>query len=90
VLLGHPAVEEAAVVGKPDPLVGQSIKAFVMLKDGVAPTDTLAAELRSFVRREVGPVAVPDDVEFVAALPKTRSGKVVRSLLKDREAGGAA
>ncbi len=90
VLLGHPAVEEAAVVGKPDPLVGQSIKAFVMLKDGVAPTDALAAELRSFVRREVGPVAVPDDVEFVDALPKTRSGKVVRSLLKDREAGGAA
>ncbi|MCL5677553.1 MAG: AMP-binding protein, partial [Firmicutes bacterium] len=87
-LLSHSAVQEAAVIGKPDPLTGQSIKAFVILKVGAVPTPALAEELKDHVRREVGPVAAPDEVEFADDLPKTRSGKVMRRLLKDREDEG--
>lgn len=88
-LLAHPLVQEVAVIGKPDPLTGQRIKAFVTLKEGVVPGESLVDELKRFVREQVGSMADPDEIEFTSELPKTRSGKVSRSLLKEREKGGA-
>ncbi len=86
-LVSHPAVAEAAVIGKPDPITGERIKAFVILKAGNEPSDQLAAALRQHVRQEMGPIAVPDELEFVPRLPKTRSGKIMRRLLKAQELG---
>ncbi len=85
--VAHPAVAEAAVIGKPHEVKGESIKAFVILKVGQQPTDELKAELKSQVRRFIGPIATPDEIEFVASLPKTRSGKIMRRVLKARELG---
>ena len=81
-LLTHPAAAEAGVTGSPDELRGEVICAFVVLKDGCEPAPGLAGELVAAVRRELGPVAVVGDVRIVRALPKTRSGKIMRRVLK--------
>ncbi|MGI8533687.1 MAG: acetate--CoA ligase [Candidatus Limnocylindrales bacterium] len=81
-LLKHPAVAEAGVTGQPDELRGETIAAFVVLRQGHAPSATLREELLATARRELGPVAVIGRLEFVANLPKTRSGKIMRRVLK--------
>jgi acetyl-CoA synthetase len=81
-LVSHPAVAEAAVVGAPHALKGQGIYAFVTLKQGVAATDALRAELVSHVRTVIGPIATPDWLQWAPALPKTRSGKIMRRILR--------
>ncbi len=86
-LVSHPGVAEAAVVGRPDELKGQAIVCFVTLKGGVIATAELKTELRNHVGKEIGPVAKPDDIRFADALPKTRSGKIMRRLLKQVAAG---
>ena len=82
-LVDHPAVAEAAVVGRSDELKGQAIAAFVLLKESVRPTETLRHELRNHVATKIGAIARPDDVLYAADLPKTRSGKIMRRLLRD-------
>jgi acetyl-CoA synthetase len=86
-LVSNPMVAEAAVVGRPDDLKGQVLVAFVTLKTGVHPTPAIREELRAHVAREIGPVAKPDDIRFAEALPKTRSGKIMRRLLKQIAVG---
>jgi acetyl-CoA synthetase len=86
-LVSHRKVAEAAVVGRPDELKGQALVAFVTLKGGVANDGNLREELRQHVAKEIGPVAKPDDIRFAEALPKTRSGKIMRRLLKQIAAG---
>lgn len=81
-LVSHPAVAEAAAIGRADELKGQAIAAFVTVKDS-APGDELRAELKAHVRKEIGALAVPDEIRFTGALPKTRSGKIMRRLLRD-------
>jgi acetyl-CoA synthetase len=87
-LVSHRKVAEAAVVGRPDELKGQALVAFVTLKSGVTNDGNLREELRQHVAKEIGPVAKPDDIRFAEALPKTRSGKIMRRLLKQIAAGG--
>jgi acetyl-CoA synthetase len=87
-LVAHPMVVEAAVVGRPDEIKGQAISAFVTLQAGRQPSDDLKAELRNWVGREIGSLAKPDDIRFTDALPKTRSGKIMRRLLRELAAGG--
>jgi len=86
-LVSHPKVAEAAVVGKPDELRGQAIAAFVTLESGQKPTEELKQELRAHVVKEIGALARPDDIRFTDALPKTRSGKIMRRLLRDIASG---
>jgi acetyl-CoA synthetase len=86
-LVSHPLVAEAAVVGKPDDLRGQAIAAFVTLEAGQAPSEQLRQELRAHVVKEIGALARPDDIRFTDSLPKTRSGKIMRRLLRDVAAG---
>ncbi|MBX9628035.1 MAG: acetate--CoA ligase [Gemmataceae bacterium] len=86
-LVHHPKVAEAAVVGRPDDLKGEAICCFVTLKQGVAASDELKAELKAHVAKDIGALARPDDVRFTDALPKTRSGKIMRRLLRDIAAG---
>jgi acetyl-CoA synthetase len=81
-LVLNPAVAEAAVVGMPHEVKGQGIYAYVTLKAGVAATPDLAAELRAWVRKEIGPIATPDSLQFAPGLPKTRSGKIMRRILR--------
>src|SRR5690606_20212641 len=76
-------VAEAAVVGKSDPTTGQAIAAFVILRGGVEPTEDLVEELRNHVGSKIGPIAKPKTILFTEDLPKTRSGKIMRRLLKD-------
>jgi len=76
-------VAEAAVVGRPDDLKGQAISAFVSLESGYQPSEELKDELRKWVSKEIGSLARPDDIRFTEALPKTRSGKIMRRLLRD-------
>ncbi len=82
-LVAHPKVAEAAVVGRPDDLKGQAIAAFVSLEEGNEPTDALKQELRQWVAKEIGSLARPDDLRFTQQLPKTRSGKIMRRLLRE-------
>jgi acetyl-CoA synthetase len=86
-LVSHQKVAEAAVVGRPDAMKGQALVAFVTVKGGVHADGALREELRQHVAREIGPVAKPDDIRFAEALPKTRSGKIMRRLLKQIAAG---
>ncbi len=86
-LVSHPAVAEAAVVGRPDALKGQAIAAFVTLESGQRPSEELRAALKAHVAQEIGAFARPDDIRFTDALPKTRSGKIMRRLLRDIAAG---
>jgi acetyl-CoA synthetase len=81
-LVGNRNVAEAAVVGFPHDIKGQGIYAFVTLKSGVAPSDALTAELKQFVGHEIGPIARPDVIQFAPGLPKTRSGKIMRRILR--------
>jgi len=82
-LVAHPKVAEAAVVGRPDDLKGQAISAFVTLESGNEPTDALKDELKKWVSKEIGSLARPDDIRFTEMLPKTRSGKIMRRLLRE-------
>jgi acetyl-CoA synthetase len=86
-LVSHPQVAEAAAVGRPDELKGQGVVVFVTLKGGVRPTRTLKEELRGHVGQHIGAIAKPDEVRFAEALPKTRSGKIMRRLLKEIASG---
>ena len=88
-LVDHPAVAESAVVGKYHEIKGQSIAAFVTLKDGLDGTDGLLADLRDHVGHKIGAIAKPEMVVFTADLPKTRSGKIMRRLLRDIAEGRA-
>jgi len=87
-LVSHEAVAEAAVVGRPDDLKGQAIAAFVTLEGGRTGNDELKAELRNHVAKEIGALAKPDDIRFTDALPKTRSGKIMRRLLRELASNG--
>jgi acetyl-CoA synthetase len=82
-LVAHAKVAEAAVVGRPHDLKGQAISAFVTLEQGHEPTPELKHELRQWVAKEIGALARPDDVRFTQLLPKTRSGKIMRRLLRE-------
>jgi acetyl-CoA synthetase len=81
-------VAEAAVVARPDEIKGQAIAAFVTLESGQQPSDTLKSELRQWVAKEIGALARPDDIRFADALPKTRSGKIMRRLLREIATSG--
>ncbi len=81
-LVAHPKVAEAAVVGFPHELKGQGIYAYVTLKLGEEPTQELRTELVAWVRKEIGPIASPDAIQWAPALPKTRSGKIMRRILR--------
>jgi acetyl-CoA synthetase len=87
-LVAHPAVAEAAVVGKPDEVKGQGISAFVTLESGNQSSEALKDELKKWVVKEIGALARPDDIRFSDALPKTRSGKIMRRLLREIASGG--
>ncbi|MCD6173563.1 MAG: acetate--CoA ligase [Sulfurimonas sp.] len=86
-LMEHPAVAEAGVIGKPDEMIGQLVKAFISLKAGYEPSDELKRELIGFGRKKLGVAVAPKEIEFQDNLPKTRSGKIMRRLLKAREMG---
>jgi acetyl-CoA synthetase len=86
-LVAHEAVAEAAVVGAPHPVKGQTIYSYVSLKAGIVGTDELAKELRAYVRKEIGPIATPEFIQFSDGLPKTRSGKIMRRILRKIAAG---
>jgi acetyl-CoA synthetase len=86
-LVSHPNVAESAVVGRPDDLKGQAIVAFVTLESGCRPTEELREELRNHVVKEIGAIARPDEIRFTDSLPKTRSGKIMRRLLREIAAG---
>ncbi len=87
-LVSHPAVAEAAVVGRPDELKGQALVCFVSLKNSFTASPEIKEQLRAHVAKEIGSLARPDDVRFAAGLPKTRSGKIMRRILKEIAAGG--
>ncbi|MDY6984895.1 MAG: acetate--CoA ligase [Candidatus Thermoplasmatota archaeon] len=89
-IASHPEVTEAAVIPKPDELKGNVIKAFVTLKQGVEPSNELKQEIIEHVAHELGSIAKPSEIEFVESLPKTRSGKIMRRLLRAKEAGTEA
>ena len=86
-LMEHPAVAEAGVIGKPDPMAGEIVKAFVTVRPGVEETEATRKELLGFARKRLGAAVAPKEIDFRANLPKTRSGKIMRRLLKARELG---
>jgi acetyl-CoA synthetase len=81
-LVEHPAVAEAGVIGKPDPVRGEIIKAFISLRDGYEPTEELKQEIQTFVKEGLAAHAAPREIDFRDKLPKTRSGKIMRRVLK--------
>ena len=87
ILMEHRAVAEAGVIGKPDPVAMEVVKAFVSLKAGFEPSEELRRELLAFARTRLGAVVAPKEIAFHPNLPKTRSGKIMRRLLKARELG---
>lgn len=87
VILEHPAVAEAGVIGKPDPVAGELVKAFVALKPAFTPDETLRLELLGFARKRLGAAVAPKEIAFIESIPKTRSGKIMRRLLRARELG---
>jgi acetyl-CoA synthetase len=87
VLLAHPAVAEAAAVGKPDPVAHEIVKAFVSLKRGVEPSEDLTRDILGWARKRLGAAVAPKEIAVLASLPKTRSGKIMRRLLRAREQG---
>jgi acetyl-CoA synthetase len=87
VLIEHPAIAEAGVIGKPDKLAMEVVKAFVSLKTGYELSDELRHDIQRFVRKRLSSAAAPREIEFVSSLPKTRSGKIMRRLLKAKELG---
>jgi acetyl-CoA synthetase len=88
-LVDHPAVAEAAVVGKTHEIKGQAVAAFVTVKEGIKATPDLMSELKQHVAHKIGAIARPDQILFAADLPKTRSGKIMRRLLRDIAEGKA-
>lgn len=86
-LMEHPAVAEAGVIGKPDPTIGEIVKAFVALKPGHEGSDELRLELIGFARKKLGAAIAPKEIDFCVQIPRTRSGKIMRRLLKARELG---
>jgi acetyl-CoA synthetase len=86
-LLEHPAVAESAAVGKPDPVNMEVVKAFIALKPGYEPSGDVELSIMNFIRKKLSPLAMPQEIEFVPSLPKTRSGKIMRRLLRAKEWG---
>jgi acetyl-CoA synthetase len=86
-LVSHPDVSEAAAIGLPHDLKGNAIHSYVILREGLEGSDSLAEELRNHVGHEMGPIAKPETISFLDSLPKTRSGKIMRRLLKARALG---
>lgn len=86
-LMEHPAVAEAGVIGKPNPLIGELVKAFISLKPGFEPNEDLRMDILGFSRKKLGSAVAPKEIEFIDNLPKTKSGKIMRRLLKARELG---
>jgi acetyl-CoA synthetase len=86
-LMEHDAVAEAGAIGVPDPVAGQVVKAFVQLRRGVEPSEELRLDILGFARKRLGPAVAPREIAFADSLPKTRSGKILRRLLRARELG---
>ena len=86
-VISHPAIAEAAVIGKPHEIKGETIVVFAILRQGYNPSDELKKDLTEHLRKTVGPVATPDEIYFVSKLPKTRSGKIMRRVLKALASG---
>ena len=87
ILMEHVAVAEAAVIGKPEPIIGELVKAFLVLKTGIKPDEKLQLDIIGYARKKLGPAVAPKEIAFVNELPKTKSGKILRRLLKARELG---
>ena len=87
ILMEHPAVAEAGVIGKPDPVALEVVKAFVSLKQGYEPSEALRKDILAHARKRLGAAVAPKEIDFTSNLPKTRSGKIMRRLLKARELG---
>jgi acetyl-CoA synthetase len=87
ILMEHPAVVEAAIIGKPDPIIGELVKAFIVLESGIEANEKTKLDIKGFSRKKLGPAVAPKEISFIDRLPKTKSGKILRRLLKARELG---